>query len=365
MAVPHELAVALAGSAQDAALGEAVYDLSASEFSRFAESCVEHRLLGALADAVMRSDRQLDETHLDAVRIPLVRWQANALRVERMALRTTESLQRAGIPCRVLKGVALAHLIYDRPGSRVFADLDLLVPGDRLDAALGLLEAELGAARLQPDVRPGFTPEFGKDATVLIDDVEVDVHRVFVAGPYGLTIDVDDLFGDIAEVPLGGRLVPVLGPVAMFLHACYNAALGDDPPRLGALRDLMLLAEHDPAAVAASVPIADRWRATAVVRRAAVLAVDTLGLGADHPLAALTGLATRRRDTWYLATYRSQARGYRRQLAALAVIPGVRPRLRYAAALVAPSRSYLASRGWTERTHLRRAVRLLTGRRDG
>ena len=48
-----------------------------------------------------------------------------------MLLRALEVLAAAGIPSRVLKGVALAHTAYPQPELRVFGDVDLLVPSAR------------------------------------------------------------------------------------------------------------------------------------------------------------------------------------------------------------------------------------------
>ncbi len=57
-------------------------------------------------------------------------WLTHALRVERVLLDVTLTLDRAGIDSRVLKGVALSHTAYSDPSERVFGDVDLLVPGD-------------------------------------------------------------------------------------------------------------------------------------------------------------------------------------------------------------------------------------------
>ena len=53
----------------------------------------------------------------------------------------------------------------------------------------------MGGQRDQPPARPGFDRRFGKSFTYLMPGgVEVDVHRTFVMGPFGLTIELDDLW---------------------------------------------------------------------------------------------------------------------------------------------------------------------------
>jgi hypothetical protein len=134
---------------------------------------------------------------------------------------------------------------------------------------------------------------------------------------------------------------------------------------LCSLRDLLLVHEHfdiDDDTVAAR---AREWGATAVVQHAAGTTVELLALDSAHPLRRLAAEPVPRRESRMLRSYLSPARSYRRPLASLAVIKGLRARARYARALVAPSREYLLSRGWTQRGHVRRAIRRLRNRDDG
>jgi hypothetical protein len=78
-----------------------------------------------------------------------------------------------------------------------------------------------------------------------------------------------------------------------------------------------------------------------------------------HVLSPLAELDVPRREERLLQSYLTTARSYRRALAALAVIPGVRARFRYARAIAVPSAAYLESRGWTKRRHVRRGLQRL------
>ena len=90
-----------------------------------------------------------------------------------------------------------------------------------------------GAFGRTRELRPGFDREFGKDVLIRINGIELDIHRTFVTGPFGLTIPLEQLFASATPFAVGGRTLHALGGEEMFLQACYNAALGDRPVRWG------------------------------------------------------------------------------------------------------------------------------------
>jgi hypothetical protein len=61
-----------------------------------------------------------------------------------------ERLAGAGVPATVVKGPAVARWAYRNPGHRTFTDLDLLVPGDRVEQALGVLEVDEHTVAIPP-----------------------------------------------------------------------------------------------------------------------------------------------------------------------------------------------------------------------
>ena len=334
-------------------------------FRQMLRTAEDERLLGALAESVAAGAFPLEQDQIDVLSEHHADWLTHALRIERLLVHVSDAFETAGIDFRVLKGVALAHLVYPDPSWRVYADLDLLVRSDQFDAAVRVASTELGGVQEIPELRPGFDSEFGKEALVRVGRIELDLHRTFVTGPFGLTIDLDELWRDATSFVVGESKVLALGPTGLFMHACYNTALGDLPMRRGSVRDLLVCCAHLDTNMDAVAATAGAWRATAVVQRAAELVIDSVDLAADHPLRELARLSVPRREAWLLRSYLTPSRSYSRQLASLAVISGVRPRLRYVRALVAPSGEYLRSRGWTERSHLRRAARRLRGARRG
>jgi hypothetical protein len=279
--------------------------------------------------------------------------------LEQEHLNTVRVLEDAGFSCRVLKGQAWAHTFYPNPGWRGFGDVDLLVRSDDWYQVIEVLQGR-GAHRIVPELRPGFDRRLGKEATLVTESGwEIDLHRTLVVGPFGLWIDEADLFARPGALSIGGVTMATVNQEAAFLHACYNAALADDPPRLIAVRDVCQVALAGNPEPNLVEEMALRWRATAVIVRALALASDLLGqelwrLPVAAPFATRRGTAV---EQALMATYRGPGRGYTSQLAAVVAVAGARERLAYLRALAHPEHSYLVARGLTPFTYLRTAAR--------
>jgi len=314
-------------------------------FGALLASCEQQRVLGLLGLAVRDGAFPVTEPQHEQLDPVWQGWLGHALRVERLATRVVAGLDDAGIPTRILKGMALAHTSYPDPAARVFGDVDVLVPADRLHRAAAVV-VDLGGRRAEPEVRPGFDDRFGREAMVRLDQVEIDLHRTFVNGAFGVRIDLAGLFATPVTVPIGATTVAVLPPVARLLHAAYASTLSDWPPRLVAIRDLAQVLLHDAPEPEAVVDTAARWRGTAVLAAAVVQAWRTLRLTERHPLLEW---AERTRpgpiDRLWIAGARGRARGYTAGLTTFAVTPGVRGRSAYLQAVLWPSRDYRDARG--------------------
>lgn len=336
--------------------------LSDEYFASIVHRVVRDRLLGVFAEAVTDRAVALSPEQLERVADEHASCQSHMLSLERMLLTVADAFDAAGIEFRVLKGLALSHLVYDDPSWRVAADIDLLIRSDQFDHAVAVATTDLGGDLKVPELRPGFDREFGKESLVRLGPIELDLHRTFVTGPFGLTIDLDELFADGCELIIGGRPLRALSPQHQVLHACYNVALGDYPVRLGSVRDLLLCSKHLGVGFDDVIATARRWNGVAVVQRAAELVIETAGPGVAAEFAPLARLRVPRRQALLMRSYLTPARSYSRPLASLAVIPGFRAKLRYARAILSPSSEYLRSRGWSERRHLERAVERLRSR---
>jgi hypothetical protein len=309
-------------------------------------------LLAAIAEGAMpATDEQWEQAvglHNDSMTI--------AVHLERLLLDTVGLFRSADVEYRVLKGSALAHLDYPDPALRSFGDVDVLVPAESFDTAVRVVAAQ-GSRRQFATPNRDFDHRFAKGASfITADGRDLDLHRTFVSGPFGLTVGLPDLFASSSPFEVGGENLLALGPEDRFLHACFHAALGDIPPRLLALRDVVQILLYTPFSVDAVRERATRWRAEPVVARAVSLAWETLRIADAVPLSVWAGRYRLDREqqrslrvyTDHLSTYSAQA------VSALWALPTLSERVAYARAMLFPDRAYLAER---DRGYLRRMRR--------
>jgi hypothetical protein len=334
--------------------------LDDAAFAALLDQATVERVTPLLAVAV--ADGAFPVTDAQAARVATAHERAMRLCVllERALLDTLPALEMAGVAVRVLKGPAVARLDYPDPAWRAFGDVDLLVTSEDYDRALGALQ-DLGGRRRFTEVRPGFDRRWGKGACVVAPDgTQIDVHRTFVAGPFGLTVDLPGLFLDPAPVALGGREVLALDRVDRFLHACFHAALGDQVARVATLRDVAQLLTATDLDVEAALARATGWRADAVVARAVRLTWSRLALE-PHPVAdwALAHRADRF-QLRALRAYTGASRSYATQVVAgLSAVRGVPAKVAYVRALLLPDARHLAARDRSHARRLQRALRTL------
>jgi hypothetical protein len=316
--------------------------LSRALWPTFLGEVARERLAGLLGAAIIDGAFPVSAEQFEAAATLQTQVAATALLVERLLLVVAERLGQSGVDFRVLKGPAVAHLDYADPALRCFGDLDVLVRTVDFAPAVALLESD-GGHRESPELRRGFDERFGKGAMIAMPgDLEVDLHRTFVAGPLGMTIDLEGLFLTATPFRVGNRQLAGLGTEERFLHACIHAGVGR-PARLCSLRDIaqmLLRGDLDTDRVHA---LAHSWRATAVVARAVHLAWRTLDIADSMPL---TAWAARYRfdasDNRLLDAYLGGDQSYTRQaIATLRVIPRHRDKVAYARSLLFPGRRYL------------------------
>jgi hypothetical protein len=331
----------------DASLDFPPQPLEASEWTLLIQAVRYHRLAGLLAAAVHDGDlsatqEQREEalgTHATAMRL--------CLELEADLLQTAELFARCGVQHRVLKGPAFAHLDYPDPAMRSFADIDLLVRSDHFDLAVEALTTA-GFERKFAEVRSGFDRRFGKGASFRgPTGHELDLHRTFVMGPFGLALNLDDLWASSEQFQIAGRSFDTLDADQRFLHACYHAAIGRARPRLSPLRDLvgMLQRKQRGVDVDRALALSERWQSSAVVARAVELAWDAFALP-DDPLARWAReFSPTHRDQQAMRSYLDLDMGYAaRSYAALQAVPGVRAKAAFAKALLFPAHTYAAGR---------------------
>ncbi len=339
------------------AVGAVVFDESAVELLE------AQRLVGFAVAALDAGELQASGPSAIALRAAHRGALADAVRLEALLVETIEGLTSAGIDATVHKGAAVAHLDYPDPNWRTFGDVDIIVAGDRFDAAVAWFEAR-GCRRRFDEPRPGFTARFGKGVCLVTPyGLEIDLHRALVAGPYGVVADPATLLEGRATFELAGRTLHALRREERCLAAAFHAVLGSAEPRLVPVRDVaqMLVNGLDTDRL---VALAHAWRAEGVLARC-LLVADALLPTADHlPLAAWAfGYEANRRERQMVRSYVATDRSYAGQArAALAVVPGFRAKVAYARALAMPDPSYLAHHDGGYRRRVARAIGLGTRR---
>ena len=303
----------------------------------------QERLTGLLVEALVSgalpaTDVQLEdasESHFEQV--------CGVLLLESEALPVLDALEVAGVEAKVLKGSAVAHLDYADPSQRMFADVDLLVRATDIDAAVRVLTG-LGHRRHSVQPRAGFDRRFGKGATfTAASGHEFDLHRTFVMGPFGLRLQLDDLWERPTTFTLAGRQVGALDAECRFLHACYHAALGDRPPRLVPQRDIAQMLLTGTLDLDRIDALMRAWQAEPVVARAVTLTWETLGISDITRTSTWahryrTGLRAQRDLAVYTDEETSSYTA--KSVAALAALPTVQQKAAFVLALALPTRGF-------------------------
>lgn len=238
---------------------------------------------GFLARAVLDGVVIADDSLQSVVLADWHRQLLTCVRLEALAVRTAELLHTARIRWRLTKGAALAHLDYPDPSVRTFGDVDIVVHPDDWPDAFGLLTSAGGYRREVPTLPGGYDARYGKGATLTTPEgLEVDLHRRFAIGRFGVTSRMEELFGAADAVELAGRSLPVLDPPGRLLHACFHATLGGFR-RLRAFRDVAQLLLVSGVDWETTFGMARGWRAEPVVARAVQDTWERLGLDVSHP----------------------------------------------------------------------------------
>jgi hypothetical protein len=231
------------------------------------------RLSGFLVDAIGAEAFPVTDEQSEQALALHATAMAMVLRLDRLLLEATSALEEIGVDSRLLKGAALAHLDYPEPALRSYGDVDLLVRSPDFEAAVERL-CKLGFTREAPELRQGFDQKFGKGAALVgPNGLELDVHRTFVGGRFGLTIPLDELFAEPRALQVGGKTLLALSDLNRLLHACFHAAIGQAVPGLLAQRDvvqltLSLTGTEEDAADQALFDTTRRWRCEPIVARA-------------------------------------------------------------------------------------------------
>lgn len=191
------------------------------------------------------------------------------------------ALKRSGIPFLVLKGPALAELVYDRADLRTYTDLDLLVhPRDFKAAYEGLEATNQGASPTSVNWGLLERLQAGQVSTVLPGNSVCDLHwHLFsVRGLRGASnIRTQELFERSQPLTLKGTATYTLAAEDQLLHSCLHASTSGSI-RLKWIKDIERCARHPDIDWPTVVERAKQWKVSARVGASLHFAACTVGI---------------------------------------------------------------------------------------
>lgn len=237
---------------------DALYERLATELRHFARrgGCWD----GLVHEAERHGLAPLLKRHVDAAGHPLPKQarrvlqslalrsgQANRIRNEAVAV-LLERCRRQGVEVLLVKGIALANLIYSEPGLRPMRDVDLLAA----EADLAKIREIAGELGYLPEVRQDIPADF-YHLVPLVAKVEgmpitIEIHRNLL--PYHAGYPPWPLERSLAAsqpLTVGGCAARTLCLEEMLLHVYlhgFRSPLTYEPYRLVHLADLVTLIEQ-------------------------------------------------------------------------------------------------------------------------
>ena len=145
-------------------------------------------------------------------------------------MRLTRHLAAGGVRSIVLKGAAIAHLLYaPTPHWRTSSDIDILVPEEDLLVADRLL-IDAGYVRTSPE---GDLPKAGFDMLLLLantfsyrhahTDLFVELHHRVALNPYWLPFAFDEFYGQSKVIETADGTMRGLDGPLLLAYLCWHA----------------------------------------------------------------------------------------------------------------------------------------------
>ncbi len=153
-------------------------------------------------------------------------------------------LKKASIQFAVLKGAALAHIVYPKADLRPRRDLDVLVDPQRADEAQSILR-DLGFNA--PEQQTGYLTDHHHlpGATLQRDGltVSIEIHHDALSGDVDTSIRTDRLTAPLRDFDLKGFTAQALGHVDMLRHLSHHTLEPVAEIKLGSVVDIFGYAE--------------------------------------------------------------------------------------------------------------------------
>ena len=149
-----------------------------------------------------------------------------------------QALQQAAIPVVVLKGAALAPLVYQDISHRPMRDVDLLVHKEDVDSADQVLQALHYVPNESSHSQAWYRVHHHHLAPYLAQDgsLSLELHHDIIPPHTSMYIPVDDLWERSRCTQIASMQTRIFAPTDLLLHLCLHVAYTDR--FLGKLRDL-------------------------------------------------------------------------------------------------------------------------------
>lgn len=190
---------------------------SKDEASAFVRACIRHRLLSLL----------LEESSLpDPIRaaLPLTRA-VQLVQIERTQLQLRALARLASVledePYVLLKGCDYAFRLYPRPELRPMADIDFLIPRERIEAVAERLRA--AGARQEFPAGPASRLRSYGEMTFVLDEVTIEPHHAFTQRARN-SINYNEIWRDRVPFSAGAIRAFRLSDEDAILHAAISMA---------------------------------------------------------------------------------------------------------------------------------------------
>lgn len=166
---------------------------------------------------------------------------SNRIRARALA-EILEAFEARGIEVLVLKGAALAHILYDHPGLRPMCDMDLLVDPAGLEPAADALK-DMGYRDSESQALLAGHHHLPTQSRV-VDGlrVSIEIHHDAIAPDNIGSIRVDRLSGPPRPFRFDGTTARALGHVDMLRHLCRHALQPRETVKIGSVLDILLYA---------------------------------------------------------------------------------------------------------------------------
>lgn len=221
---------------------ERLADLAAGvrDWNRFVFAAEDHGI-AALAHAHLKGPGALPaNTHQSLAALAVRHRHANRTRFAVLA-EILASFRQRDVPAIVMKGAALAHVLYPDPALRAMRDLDVLVPVNQACEAREALRGLGFRITEEPPSRYSADHHHLPDCSIMRDglSVSVEIHLDALSRDAPESLSFDTLTEPLQTFAISGHAAQAFGHTDMLRHLCRHMLEPGDEIRLVHVTDLV------------------------------------------------------------------------------------------------------------------------------